>query len=427
MKVIAIALFVLATLINGCTYNADGTSNDKNAASPVGTMSDDRTIGIKHLRQLIAEDNSTGRTIMWTAPGSNYTLELRSVYGTTYHEADDRTFSDGKYQYIQYGVTLKELEPNTDYMYRIRRGSETGNWHKLNTQDGYSGFKALIFPDSQCTDYRTWRELAQAAYERNSNAAFFVNMGDMVDNGQHQSQWEQWLFGIEGFSGDLPLAPVIGNHETYSVDWSIKMPQAFTNLFYVPENGLGQYRHQFYSFDYGDVHFTVLDTNYDDELMAFQPKLREDQLKWLEQDLANTQAKWKIVLMHRDIFIYGFGPKSGRAHTFSTYFIQVGTDMMPIFERYNVDAVLTAHLHTYRRRVPLRNFKPADDGITYILTGVAGDVRYENLWEDFAWDAARAPKPETSNYMTMERVGDTLTFSAYLPDGKKFDTVTLRK
>ena len=312
-------------------------------------------------------------------------------------------------------------------MYRIRRGSETGNWHKLNTQDGYSGFKALIFPDSQCTDYRTWRELAQAAYERNSNAAFFVNMGDMVDNGQHQSQWEQWLFGIEGFSGDLPLAPVIGNHETYSVDWSIKMPQAFTNLFYVPENGLGQYRHQFYSFDYGDVHFTVLDTNYDDELMAFQPKLREDQLKWLEQDLANTQAKWKVVLMHRDIFIYGFGPKSGRAHTFSTYFIQVGTDMMPIFERYNVDAVLTAHLHTYRRRVPLRNFKPADDGITYIFTGVAGDVRYENLWEDFAWDAARAPKPETSNYMTMERVGDTLTFSAYLPDGKKFDTVTLRK
>ena len=54
-------------------------------------------------------------------------------------------------------------------------------------------------------------------------------------------------------------------------------------------------------------------------------------------------------------------------------------------------------------------------------------MRYENLWEDFAWDAARAPKPETSNYMTMERLGDTLTFSAYLPDGKKFDTVTLRK
>lgn len=427
MKIITIVLLTLAMLVNGCTYNADDISNNKDAVSPVGTMSDDRTIGIKHLRQLVVKDNSTGRTIMWSAPGSNYTLELKSEDGTRFYEAEDRTFSDDKYQYIQYGVTLDNLEPDSDYMYRILRGTETGNWHRLNTRTGNSGFKALIFPDSQCSDYRVWRELAQAAYERNRNAAFFINMGDLVDNGQQQSQWEQWLFGVEGFSGDVPLAPVIGNHETYSMNWNIKLPQTFTNLFYVPENGMKEYRHQFYSFDHGDVHFTVLDTNYDDELISFQPKLREDQLQWLEHDLANTNAKWKVVLMHRDIFIYGFGPKSGRAHTFATYFIQVGTDMMPIFERYNVDAVLTAHLHTYRRRVPLRNFKPADDGITYILTGVAGDVRYENLWEDFAWDAARAPEPETSNYMTMECDGDSLTFNAFLPDGKKFDTVTLTK
>lgn len=427
MKIIAVVLFALAILVNGCAYDPDENHNTKDAVSPVGTMSDDRTIGIKHLRQLVTKDNSRGRTIMWSAPGSKYTLELRSSHGTEYYDAEDRTFNDDKYKYIQYGVNLKNLKPNSEYMYRILRGSEKGNWHKLNTATGKSGFKALIFPDSQCTDYRYWRELSQAAYERNRNAALFINMGDMVDNGQQQGQWEQWLFGVEGFSADVPFAPVIGNHETYSLDWNSSLPTAYTNLFYVPENGMDGYRHQFYSFDHGDVHFTVLDTNYDDEMMEFQPKLRQDQLKWLEQDLANTQAKWKVVMMHRDIFIYGYGPKSGRAHTFSTFFIQVGADMMPIFERYNVDAVLTAHLHTYRRRVPLRNFKPADDGITYILTGVAGDVRYDNLWEDFSWDAARAPKPETANYMTMEQEGDNLIFNAFLPDGKKFDTVTLTK
>lgn len=427
MKIIATLLLAFAMLINGCAYNEDDGRSTKDAVSPVGTMSDDRTIGIKHLRQLVTKDNSRGRTIMWSAPGANYILELRSSNGTEYFKANDRTFHDDKYQYIQYGVTLDNLNPNSEYMYRILRGSEKGNWHKLNTESGQAGFKALIFPDSQCTDYRVWRELSQAAYERNRNAAFFINMGDMVDNGQHQGQWEQWLFGVEGFSADIPIAPVIGNHETYSLDWNSRVPKAYKNLFYVPENGMDEYSHQFYSFDYSDVHFTVLDTNYDDEMMGFQPKLREDQMQWLEQDLANTQAKWKVVLMHRDVFIYGFGPKSGRAHTFATYFIQVGTDLMPIFERYNVDAVLSAHLHTYRRRVPLRNFKPADDGITYILTGVAGDVRYENLWEDFDWDAARAPKPETANYMTMEQEGDNLIFNAFLPDGKKFDTVTLTK
>lgn len=225
MKIIAMVLLAIAIFVNGCTYNADGRHGNKDAVSPVGTMSDDRTIGIKHLRQLVTKDNSTGRTIMWTAPGSNYTLELKNEDGTQVYETEDRTFSDDKYRYIQYGVKLENLEPNSDYMYRILRGSETGNWHKLSTKDGNSGFKAIIFPDSQCSDYRTWRELAQSAYERNRNAAFFVNMGDLVDNGQNQSQWEQWLFGIEGFSGDIPIAPVIGNHETYSEDWNIKLPR----------------------------------------------------------------------------------------------------------------------------------------------------------------------------------------------------------
>ena len=102
---------------------------------------------------------------------------------------------------------------------------------------------------------------------------------------------------------------------------------------------------------------------------------------------------------------------------------------MPVFEKYKVDAVLTAHLHTYRRRVPLQNFAPAPQGagITYILTGVAGDVRYPKLWGDFEWDAATAPKPETANYMTLTADEKTLEFKAFLSDGKQFDEVKLTK
>ena len=80
--------------------------------------------------------------------------------------------------------------------------------------------------------------------------------------------------------------------------------------------------------------------------------------------------------MHRDIFIYGFGSDSGREQS-KTHFLDFSYRLMPVFEKYKVDAVLTAHLHTYRRRVPLQNFAPAPQGsgVTYILTGVAGDVR----------------------------------------------------
>lgn len=132
--------------------------------------------------------------------------------------------------------------------------------------------------------------------------------------------------------------------------------------------------------------------------------------------------------MHRDIFLYGFGPESGRAQT-KTHFLDFSYQLMPVFEKYKVDAVLTAHLHTYRRRVPLQNFAPAPQGsgITYILTGVAGDVRYPKLWGDFEWDAAAAPKPETANYMTLTADEKSLEFKAFLPDGKQFDEVKLIK
>lgn len=53
---------------------------------------------------------------------------------------------------------------------------------------------------------------------------------------------------------------------------------------------------------------------------------------------------------------------------------------MPIFDKYDVDAVLTAHLHTYRRRALIRDFAQNEQGTLYILTGVAGNVRYPSLW-----------------------------------------------
>lgn len=415
-RMLLAAICAAALLLAGCLPER---------AEPEGS---DTAIGVSQVRQLAAADNTAGRTLMWTGSrDSEYAVEVRreGEWGTRSFKAENVSFKDGKYEYIQYKAALSGLEPGTDYRYRVVRGGACGRWHSLRT-DGGGAFKALIFPDSQSSNYSGWTELARGAWERNKDAALYVNMGDLVDNGQDYYQWQQWLGSVEPFSGDIPLAPVIGNHETYSLEWQIRMPDAYTGLFSLPGNGMEKYRNQFYSFDYGPVHFTVIDTNFDDELIPFEPQLAEDQKRWLEQDLASAAAKWKVVLQHRDIVLYGFGPKSGRPQT-GTYFIETGLQLMPIYEKYDVDAVLSAHLHTYRRRVPLRGFAPAEDGITYILTGVAGSVRYPNLWGEWEWDAARAPQPETANYMTMEADGEKLVFKAFLPDGRQFDETVIRK
>lgn len=419
-KIIKLLLFIFylaVAALSGCAKNADSE-----------VQGSDTAVAITNPRQLVAADNKTGRTIMWEAKVKQpYTLEYRLQDGKDIQavQATDSSFTD-KNSIIQYTARLSGLVPGSAYEYRINTAQNKGRWHKLSTEKG-DGFTALIFPDSQSADYSGWQQLAREAYKRHPQSAFYVNMGDLVDNGQDANQWRAWFNSVSVFSDAVPLAPVIGNHEAYSLEWKECLPASYTHLFNVPQNGLAKYPNQFYSFDYGSVHFVVLDTNFP-EMENFQPDLLADELSWLENDLGASRAKWKVVLMHRDIFLYGFGPESGRAQT-KTHFLDFSYQLMPVFEKYKVDAVLTAHLHTYRRRVPLQNFAPAPQvsGITYILTGVAGSVRYPKLWGDFEWDAATAPQPETANYMTMKADEKTLEFKAFLPDGKQFDEVKLTK
>ena len=128
--------------------------------------------------------------------------------------------------------------------------------------------------------------------------------------------------------------------------------------------------------------------------------------------------------MHKDVLRYGFlTRKTPREEGVS----EEGKTFMPLFDKYNVDVVLTAHLHTYRNRGHIYDFKRDTKGPLYILTGVAGDVRYPNLWKRHSLDVTIAPQPETNNYMVMEASADRLRFSCYLPDGMKIDEAEVKK
>ena len=322
---------------------------------------------ISFLRQLITADASTSRTIMWQADEKleNPAAEYKNSAGQiTAVPASVQELNTGSGTLYVYTAALTGLEPGSAYEYRAGyEGSRTG-WHKLPATQPDS-FKALIFPDSQSSDYSGWRKLAQTAYIKNEDAAFFINMGDLVDNGYDFSQWRAWFNSVSPMIENIPFAPVMGNHETYTRDWKVGMPTPYLTLFNLPQNGTDANKNQYYSFDYGDVHFVVLNTQ-TDEMADFNPDLMQQQLNWLRSDLAGTQSKWKIVLMHKDILRYAFTDRPNNFDPASIQFTPWAQQLMPVFEEYNVDAVLTAHLHTYRRRVPLKAFKPDNTGITYI-------------------------------------------------------------
>lgn len=390
----------------------------------------------RYVRQLVTPDMAHSRIIMWeTSKATEEPVVLYKEAGASDSTIQsvpatmDTLQEDKVVRYI-YRAELTQLEPNKTYEYQVGQNVITNDWHTLQTVD-HRNFVALVFPDSQSADYRGWHELVETAYTKNPEATFFVNMGDLVDNGESASQWDAWFDAVEPMIANIPLAGVIGNHEYYSLDWQMKEPTAFDTFFKFaaptakPDSQqLGDSsRRAFYSYDYGDVHFVVLNTQFQEMNDTYREAVQAEQLAWLEADLANTKQPWKVVLMHRDPFRY---PHTKAPNTVPGI-NEIGDMFMPTFEKYKVDLVLSAHYHMYRRRGHVENFERSATGPYYIVTGVAGDVKYANIWMDHPLDEYKSPYLDGDNYLVLRKQANSLMVEAYLADGTHFDSVILTK
>ncbi|NLH46512.1 MAG: hypothetical protein GX451_10380, partial [Acholeplasmataceae bacterium] len=148
------------------------------------------------IMQNITKDNRTERTITWLSrlPRSLSFLEYREQGHSDIAKINAKqneivTDQGKKYQHI---VKISSLKANTTYEYRISDGEDYTEWETFNTDNGIRT-KALIFPDSQSVDYGMWARTVKMAWSKNPDAQFFINMGDLVDNGEQYWQWSRWL------------------------------------------------------------------------------------------------------------------------------------------------------------------------------------------------------------------------------------------
>jgi predicted phosphodiesterase len=118
---------------------------------------------------------------------------------------------------------------------------------------------------------------------------------------------------------------------------------------------------RYYTHSHGDVDFFVLDSTY----------MTPDQIKWLEEELEKSDAKWKIPYMHHPM--YSSGEKHGSERDLQTL-------VEPLFLKHGVDVVFAGHEHFYERLKPQK-------GIVYITQGGAAKLRRGNLRDDSAMTA----------------------------------------
>ena len=316
----------------------------------------------------------------------------------------------------QFTATLRQLRPGVRYTYRVGDGVTWSAWRSFRTAPYQSSkVKFLVFGDSQSVTYQLWGNTLKKALQANPDAAFMVNMGDLVDVGQDYGQWKGWLEAGQGVIDSIPVVPVVGNHETYTPNRTYSRPQLFTSQLSLPRNGPAELRGQVYSLEYGDVHVAVLDSQMGEE-RAFVPYSLFLQQEWLKKDLAHSRKPWNIVLTHRPF--YGNRKAKDSAALRKAF--------VPILQAAKVDVVFTAHEHVYARSVPLDGNGNGFPGTIHVAAGRSGTKTYpdpaQQVWNESFYNPLDEP-----NYLTVEVGRNVLLVKAFKASGALLDMWSLHK
>ena len=128
------------------------------------------------------------------------------------------------------------------------------------------------------------------------------------------------------------------------------------------------------------------------------------QLGWLERELKESTARWKLAVLHHPLY------SSGKKHGSD---LGLRRKLEPLFVRYGVSAVFSGHDHIYERTMP-------QQGVQYFVTGAGGDLYRGdvNLKSPFR----AASYDQDNHFMLIEVEHDQIAFQAVTETGKVVDS-----
>ena len=300
-------------------------------------------------------------------------------------------------QYNDFDVVLDGLTAGKTYYYRLRavdvdgegKTSKTYDWtdtYSFTQPQATGGVSVMAMADIQGSVEGNYVASLLNMKEAlsNGNPAFIVNCGDNVDTGKNIAQW-QWLLDDQDVVwAQNVFAGVAGNHE--EKDYAISSVVATPDVAAVEASGF------FYSYNYQNVHFVLLNTNDNKS----DGTLADAQYAWLEADLtaanANSAVEFIVVALHK-------GPYTAGSHAFDADVIAMRRQLSPLFAQKKVDLVLQGHDHTYSvseyigataddsgKYLPVAVSYDATgaaidpDGVLYVNLGTMGDKYYNYIY-----------------------------------------------
>lgn len=276
------------------------------------------------------------------------------VYGTSETALNDTIRINGNC-ITNHEVLINNLIPNTTYHYRILHNEVQlpGQADQYFTTSPNPGtrqpVRAWLLGDAGTAD-NNQRNVRDAYYNYVNGLPTGQNQTDMVillgDNAYDDGTDADYQVAVfenmyEAMIKKAVLWSTLGNHDGHSADAATQTGPYF-DIFSFPKNGeaggIPSGTEAYYSFDYANIHFIVLESNETDRSVGGA------MYNWAQADIQNAISDWIVAIWHHPPYTRG-----SHLSDLETQLVEMRQNFLPMLESNGVDLVLSGHSHSYER------------------------------------------------------------------------------
>ncbi len=252
---------------------------------------------------------------------------------------------------------ITNLQANTKYYYTINITNAINcldTFYFITNPENNTLQKMRFMALGDCgSGYQSQYNLKKAiGYYNKKHLNGILLLGDNAYENGLESEYQTNFFNPFKTNFYFPnscIYPSPGNHD-YANDYNLTLTHQipYYTIFKTPQlgelGGLASNHKEFYSYNYGNIHFVSLDS-YGIELNTFHIwDTLGPQYTWLQQDLQQDNSLWKIVYFHHPPFTMGSHNSDSE-----TELVLIRERLSKLLEKYGVDLVINGHSHTYER------------------------------------------------------------------------------
>lgn len=344
-----------------------------------------------YLNWFDGQNASTDITVSWVSSAPT----IGSVkYGTSPSQLDS-TVEGYPVATKYHHIPISGLLANTTYYYQTSDSQDI--YHFRTAPIGPFNFSFSSWADHRTnsrTQYSVWwlhqpnvvEHIDRIFKETGRKNEFSVFAGDLVDRPDAMLDWKTWFEDISynNFSCNAPVQVIFGNHERTGAEPNYTMVQ---NIYPLP---MGQDKRFAHSFDYGPIHFIMLDPYASGS--SWSQNFTQYQLDWLKVDLeANKHAPYTLIYMHPN----------------PTKLSGVKAELEVLCGQYNIDMIFCGHSHRFGHY--------EINGTDVVLLGLGGN--YNNDFQKAGLECGTA-------FGIYDVTPENLKFTAQMINGTKLLELT---